>query len=327
MALDPRHDPDTGRRVLQCGCGASHRNVTPTEALQGGWIRTWGDGGATRWHCPDCAPPPPRERPADPAPPPPPSALVSRALSGEARERATAQRILEGLFRSDPARAWIWLAYFLARLPERKRVVEDWSQWAHLRRLWDAPMLAQHSSGSNEHYTPPGLLDLVREVFGQDIDLDPCSCAAANTLVRARRYYTEADDGLTLPWEGTVFVNPPGNKRRLPTGERASQAAYWWAHLSSRFADHFAVTQAAFQIFNLELLRHAQGWDVKQPLDYAVVFFRRRIEYYRQEDGRLVPGEQPPHPSALVYLGPHTGRFREVFEREGPFAGYVHVNR
>lgn len=299
MALDPRQDPDTGRRVLQCRCGASHRNITPAEALAGGWVRSWSDSGATRWQCPDCAPPPPPERPVDPAPPPPPFPLTAKALSGEAHERAVAQRILDGL-------------------------VEDWSQWAHARRLWDAPMLAQHSSLSNEHYTPPGLCDLVREVFDQEIDLDPCSSAAANTLVRARRYYTEADDGLTLPWAGCVFVNPPGSKRRLPDGERASQAAYWWAHLSSRFREQATISQAAFQIFNLELLRHAQGWNVPQPLDCAMVFFRRRIAYYRKEGDGLIPGEQPPHPSALVYLGPHTRRFREAFSREGPFAGYVH---
>jgi len=36
--------------------------------------------------------------------------------------------------------------------------------------------------------------------------LDPCSSERNH---KAPRFYTEADDGLSLPWDGRVFVNPP----------------------------------------------------------------------------------------------------------------------
>ncbi|GIM16161.1 hypothetical protein Vretimale_18811 [Volvox reticuliferus] len=62
-----------------------------------------------------------------------------------------------------------------------------------------------------EWYTPDFILDLVRELFAPGhIDLDPCSCAAANTRVRAISYYDERVDGLAEmnEWNGNVFLNP-----------------------------------------------------------------------------------------------------------------------
>lgn len=189
-------------------------------------------------------------------------------------------------------------------------------------------MLAQHSSRTNEHFTPPGLADLVCETFGHDIELDPASCKDANKLVRAQRIYTVEDDGRSLPWDArTVYNNPPGGEAKTAEGETVSQAALWWATMATRHeADEFE--QAAFLCFNLELLRHAQAWPVRQPLEYTVCVFRHRISYYqRNRDGVLVPRNDPTHPSALVYLGPNNDRFRKIFEREGPFAGRVFIAR
>ena len=47
---------------------------------------------------------------------------------------------------------------------------------------------------------------LAAEFAGGQFDLDPC---ATPESAKASAYYTEADDGLSLPWHGKVFMNPP----------------------------------------------------------------------------------------------------------------------
>jgi phage N-6-adenine-methyltransferase len=59
--------------------------------------------------------------------------------------------------------------------------------------------------------TPPWVLDRLYAVIGGHFDLDPCSPTKdrLRAPVRARRYFTEADDGLSRPWRGAVYMNPP----------------------------------------------------------------------------------------------------------------------
>ncbi len=71
----------------------------------------------------------------------------------------------------------------------------------------DKPGMVRRS-GNEEWYTPPVFIELAREAMG-GIDLDPASSEAANAYVQAAKYYTKEEDGLTQPWEGRVFLNPP----------------------------------------------------------------------------------------------------------------------
>jgi hypothetical protein len=64
------------------------------------------------------------------------------------------------------------------------------------------------SGGDDEWYTRPEFVDAARGVLG-GIDLDPASCKVAQRTVRARRYFTKEDDGLTREWHGRVWINPP----------------------------------------------------------------------------------------------------------------------
>lgn len=60
----------------------------------------------------------------------------------------------------------------------------------------------------DEWGTPPGYIEAAREVLG-GIDLDPASNDRAQGIVRADEYYTKAENGLTKPWHGRVWMNPP----------------------------------------------------------------------------------------------------------------------
>ena len=53
---------------------------------------------------------------------------------------------------------------------------------------------------SEDWYTHRVITELVRELYGGTIDLDPMSCAEANVTVRADLFYTAHQDGLRYPW-------------------------------------------------------------------------------------------------------------------------------
>lgn len=75
-------------------------------------------------------------------------------------------------------------------------------------------MIAQHSSESNEWYTPAWIVERARMTMGT-IDLDPASCAQAQLTVQAGMWYGIEDDGLAMRWASNVFLNPPYGRSGL----------------------------------------------------------------------------------------------------------------
>jgi hypothetical protein len=57
---------------------------------------------------------------------------------------------------------------------------------------------------SDDWYTPREIFDALGLVF----DVDPCS-PGPDHWVPARQVFTKRDDGLSQPWHGLVFMNPP----------------------------------------------------------------------------------------------------------------------
>jgi hypothetical protein len=116
-----------------------------------------------------------------------------------------------------------------------------------------------------EWYTPPWLINqIIRPLLGGVIDLDPCSPSPAPYWIKARNFYTPADDGLCLPWVGRVFVNPPYND----TGE--------WLRAAGT---HIAVGQASALAF---LCNAAPGyrWFEIAWRRWPVLFFRERVKFW-----------------------------------------------
>ena len=59
---------------------------------------------------------------------------------------------------------------------------------------------------TSDHWaTPPSLIRKLELEFGA-FDLDP---ACHHETAKAPKFYTPADDGLSQPWFGRVFLNPP----------------------------------------------------------------------------------------------------------------------
>lgn len=77
------------------------------------------------------------------------------------------------------------------------------------------------AGGSPEWYTPPEIF----RALGLTFDLDPCAPPLPEaSWIPARERYTQPQDGMALPWNGSVWLNPP----------YATQTARW----VGRLADH-----------------------------------------------------------------------------------------
>jgi hypothetical protein len=74
-------------------------------------------------------------------------------------------------------------------------------------RLFPMP---QHELTSDDYYTP----SWVFERMGIEFDLDVCAPPGGIPWIPAKRYYTQAYDGLTSPWSGRVWMNPPYSQPR-----------------------------------------------------------------------------------------------------------------
>jgi hypothetical protein len=191
--------------------------------------------------------------------------------------------------------------------------------------------IAQHSSESNEHYTPIPIVEVAREVMGS-IDLDPASCALANReIVRADRFFTKADDGLSRDWNArTVFVNPPGG-RLYVDGKRTnrSQAQAFWFKAVSEWEKDPSRT-ICFLGFTLELLRLSQfrnengsrvraSWDA---LYFPFCVLRERTDFLIERNGRLIEQGDPTHANVLICITSSFNTARR-FEQEAYRLGSV----
>lgn len=68
--------------------------------------------------------------------------------------------------------------------------------------LFNAPV---QSRETDERYTPAWIFDALGEAF----DLDPASPPLGVSQVPVAAVWTKDDDGLTKPWQGFVWCNPP----------------------------------------------------------------------------------------------------------------------
>ena len=69
-------------------------------------------------------------------------------------------------------------------------------------KLFETPQI---EFTSDDYYTPPHIFELLDLVF----DLDVAAPPNGAPCVPCKNYLTQADDGLTSEWFGSVWMNPP----------------------------------------------------------------------------------------------------------------------
>lgn len=171
---------------------------------------------------------------------------------------------------------------------------------------------ARHSMDSAEWYSPAPYVDAAREVMG-GIDLDPASHEDANQIVQAPRFYTANYDGLSKPWFGRIFLNPPGGLVDV----------FWMALMTAWL--HKDIEQAVWIGYSLEQLQTLQmlqggGW--RTPLNFPICVPKRRIAFVESEAkkaARKKPNQRssPSHGNYVTYLGDQNEKFAEVFGKFG----------
>jgi hypothetical protein len=154
-------------------------------------------------------------------------------------------------------------------------------------------------SGDCEWYTPPEVVDLIRQVLGT-IDVDPASCAAAQEVVKARTYYTIEDDGLRHAWRGTVFCNPPYQMPEI--------ARFCGKLIEELDAQH---TTAAILLTNS--VTDTAWFHHITPRVAAICFTSDRLKFVHATR----EGLRPCQGQAILYFGPQVERFAEVFGTMG----------
>ncbi len=162
------------------------------------------------------------------------------------------------------------------------------------------------SSKSHDWYTPPQYIEAARRVMGGGIDLDPASTEAANATVRAVRFYSEADNGLALPWSGRIWLNSPYGK----TGATSNQELWTGKLICEYRAGN--VSQA------ITLVNFVPGYKWWGPLWQFPICSVDHCIRFQRSDGQ--PAGLAKASSAFVYLGPREGeaRFKLEFRRFGP---------
>jgi ParB family transcriptional regulator, chromosome partitioning protein len=151
-----------------------------------------------------------------------------------------------------------------------------------------------------ELYTPPWLIEASRKVLGT-IDLDPASCALAQTVVKATTCFTKHDDGLSKEWHGRIFLDPPFGKIIME-------------QFIDKLISEIAKGNTKEAILITDSKTETKWFRKALAAKTAFCFPKKQIDYWSEkgEGVRKSPG-------TVFYFGSKPDVFRKVFEELATF--------
>jgi len=155
--------------------------------------------------------------------------------------------------------------------------------------------------------TPEKYVDAVKEFFGGEIDLDPCS--NSYSIVKARiEYILPKNDGLKDSWNfRRIYVNPPyGLDRKRGTGIKNWLYRCALAH-KSHHSEILALVPVATNT------GHWKKYVFGKAIAICFLYDTRLKFLVNGENG----GKGAPMSCAMIYWGGDFGRFSDVFSKFG----------
>ncbi len=157
-----------------------------------------------------------------------------------------------------------------------------------------------YNSGDNEWYTPSEYIEAARSAMG-GIDLDPASSSSANNVVKAGRFFSVDDDGLSpdAEWSGRVWMNPPYAQPLV-------------ADFCARLVNEFKQGSVATACVLVNNATETSWFQHVAAAASAVCFPSRRVRFW-------APGKvsQPLQGQAVLYLGGSPKTFAQHFREFG----------
>lgn len=153
------------------------------------------------------------------------------------------------------------------------------------------------SSATTEHYTPRYIWERAIQTMGA-IDLDP---ASDGKNVPAKKHYTRDDDGLSQPWKGKVWLNPPFG----------DGVGLWFQTL----VDAYRAKSVSEAIVLWKAATETKGWRVLTSAACRVCFPDHRIAFLGEKGDRRA--NSATFSAALFYLGSHPDHFEEAYSSIG----------
>ncbi len=156
---------------------------------------------------------------------------------------------------------------------------------------------------SQDWCTPGKYVQAIREFFGGDVALDPCS--NRHSIVRAKvEYSLPKHDGLHESWAfPTIYVNPPYGADR----ERGTTIKDWLRRCAQAFEKHGAEVLALVPVATNTAHWKQYVWGAATGV--AFLYDTRLRFLVNGEDG----GKGAPMSCAMVYWGHRYDRFSQVF--------------